>query len=104
MANLEIIGFPQSTFVRVARMVCAEKGVPYELRAVPPHSPDVTAIHPFGKIPAMRHDGLELCESKAIASYIDRTFGGPKLIPEDPRQAAEVEQWVAHMGGKPKKR
>jgi glutathione S-transferase len=95
MANLEIIGFPQSTFVRVARMACEEKGVPYELKAAPPHAAEVTAIHPFGKIPAMRHDGLELCESKAIATYIDRTFGGPKLIPEDPRQAAEVEQWVS---------
>ena len=27
MANLEIIGFPQSTYVRVARMACEEKGV-----------------------------------------------------------------------------
>jgi glutathione S-transferase len=95
MANLEIIGFPRSTFVRVVRMACEEKGVPYELTAAPPHAPEVTAIHPFGKIPAMRHDGLELCESKAIATYIDRTFGGPKLIPDDPKQAAEVEQWVS---------
>jgi glutathione S-transferase len=95
MADLEIIGFPQSTFVRVARMTCEEKGIPYELKAVPPHSPEVTAIHPFGKIPAMRHGDLQLCESSAIARYLDRTFGGPKLIPEEPRAAAQVEQWVS---------
>jgi glutathione S-transferase len=95
MANLEIIGFPQSTFVRVARMACEEKGIPYELKPVPPHSPEVKAIHPFGKIPAMRHGDLELCESRAIAGYLDRSFDGPKLIPDDPRKAAEVEQWVS---------
>ena len=58
MANLEIIGFPQSTYVRVARMACEEKGVAYDLRPAPPHSPEVLAIHPFGKIPAMRHGDI----------------------------------------------
>ncbi len=95
MAQLEIIGIPQSTYVRVARMVCEEKGVPYDLKPAAPHSPEIDAIHPFGKVPAMRHGDIELCESKAIASYIDRVFGGPKVIPDDPKQAAEVEQWVS---------
>src|SRR5205085_5280425 len=52
-------------------------------------------IHPFGKIPVMRHDGVTLCESKAIASYIDRAFDGPKVNPEDPKLGAKVEQWVS---------
>lgn len=95
MANVEIIGFPQSTYVRVARMACEEKGVPYDLRPAPPHSPEVLAIHPFGKIPAMRHGDFELFESKAIGTYLDRMFPGPRLIPEDARNAALAEQWVS---------
>jgi glutathione S-transferase len=95
MAKVEIIGMPQSTFVRVVRMTCEEKGVPYELTAARPHSPEINAVHPFGKVPGMRHGDLELCESKAIATYLDRTFGGTKVIPEDPAQAAHVEQWVS---------
>lgn len=96
MANLEIIGIPQSTYVRVVRMVCEEKGVAYDYKPdAPPHSPAVDAIHPFGKVPVMRHGDLTLCESKAIATYIDRSFGGAKVIPDDPRLAAEVEQWVS---------
>lgn len=95
MANVEIIGFPQSTYVRVARMACEEKGVPYDLKPAAPHSPDVLAIHPFGKIPAMRHGDFELFESKAIGTYLDRAFPGPRLIPEDPRVAAMTEQWVS---------
>jgi glutathione S-transferase len=43
----------------------------------------------------MRHGDVTLCESKAIASYIDGVFDGPKVIPEDPRLGAQVEQWVS---------
>jgi glutathione S-transferase len=95
MANVEIIGFAPSTYVRAVRMVCEEKGIPYDLKPAAPHAPDVTAIHPFGKIPVMRHGDFELCESKAIATYLDLAFPGPKLIPTDPRHAALTEQWVS---------
>jgi glutathione S-transferase len=95
MPNVEIIGFAPSTYVRTARMVCEEKAIPYDLKPAAPHSPDVAAIHPFGKIPVMRHGDFELCESKAIATYLDLTFPGPKLIPTDPRHAALTEQWVS---------
>jgi glutathione S-transferase len=95
MPNVEIIGFAPSTYVRTARMVCEEKAIPYDLNPAPPHSPEVAAIHPFGKIPVMRHGDFELCESKAIATYLDLVFPGPKLIPTDPRHAALTEQWVS---------
>ena len=95
MSSVEIIGVPQSNFVRVVRMVCEEKSIRYALTAVPPHSAAVAAIHPFGKIPAMRHGEVELFESKAIATYLDRVFDGPRLIPDEPVLAATVEQWVS---------
>src|SRR5580704_7535382 len=95
MAKIEIIGIPQSTYTRVVRMACEEKGVDYDLKVAPPHTPEVDAIHPFGKVPVMRHGDLELCESKAIATYLDRAFPGPALIPADPRLAALTEEWVS---------
>ena len=95
MPALEIIGIPQSNYVWAVRMVCEEKGVPYDYKPERPHTPAVDAIHPFGKVPVMRHGDLELCESKAIATYIDRVFDGPKVIPEDAKRAAQVEQWVS---------
>src|SRR4051794_38406991 len=99
MPALEIIGAPQSNYVWAVRMVCEEKGVPYEHKAERPHTAAVDAIHPFGKIPVMRHGDVELCESKAIATYIDRVFDGPKVIPDDAKLAAQVEQWVS-LGNK----
>ena len=95
MPELQIIGGPASNFVWVCRIACAEKGVPYSLVPVMPHTPDVDAIHPFGKIPVMRHGAVTLCESRAICLYIDRAFDGPPLLPADPAAAARVEQWIS---------
>lgn len=90
MADIEIYGAPQSTYVRIAWMTCEEKNAPYVIRPAAPHSAVVLAIHPFGRIPVMRHGDVELFESKAIATYIDRTFEGPMLIPADAYGAARV--------------
>jgi glutathione S-transferase len=95
MPELEIIGAPQSNFVRTVRLACAEKLVPYTLNPAFPHSPDVDAIHPFGKIPVMRHGDVALAETKAICTYIDLAFDGPPLIPRDPIGAAQTEQWIS---------
>jgi glutathione S-transferase len=95
MADVEIFGIAQSSYVRTVRMACEEKGVPYTLRSVVPRTPEARRMHPFGKIPAMRHGDITLFESKAISTYIDRAFAGPKLIPDDALIAATVEQWVS---------
>ena len=43
----------------------------------------------------LRHGNVALCESRAICHYIERTFGGPALIPEDAFGAAQTEQWIS---------
>src|SRR5215475_14425009 len=95
MSDLQIIGAPASNFVWVTRIACAEKGVPYTFVPTLPHTPEVRAIHPFGKIPVARHGAVALCESRAICLYIDRAFPGPALVPADPAGAALVEQWLS---------
>ena len=95
MAKLQIIGAPFSSYVWAVRMACAEKGVDYDLIPAGLHSREVMEIHPFGKVPVMRHGEVALFESKAIATYIDKAFPGPKLIPDDVVGAADVEQWVS---------
>ena len=100
MPELEIIGVPLSNYVRSLRMMCEEKGVPYRINPALPHSPDVNAIHPAGQIPCMRHGDVKLFESKAIANYIDKMFSGPNLFPDNPIEAAKVEQWVSYCNVK----
>lgn len=95
MAKPEIIGASRSTYTRVVCMVCEEKGIEYVLTEAQLGAPEIRAIHPFGKMPVLRHGDFELCESKAIATYLDRAFPGPQLIPSDVRLAALTEQWVS---------
>ena len=95
MTKPEIIGSARSTYTRVVRMVCEEKGIEYALTERMLGASELVAIHPFGKMPVLRHGDFVLCESKAIATYLDRSFPGPPLIPSDPRLAALTEQWVS---------
>jgi glutathione S-transferase len=95
MSDVEILGFPQSNFVWMARIACAEKGVAATLTPASPHSPEVYAINPYGKIPALRHGDFAVAETRAICAYIDRAFPGPALTPEDPKLAAKMDQWCS---------
>jgi glutathione S-transferase len=95
MQKPEIIGSIRSTYTRVVCMVCEEKGIDYVLTERPLRAPEILAIHPFGKMPVLRHGDVTLCESKAIATYLDRRFPAPYVFPSDPRLAALTEQWVS---------
>jgi glutathione S-transferase len=95
MAELEIIGVPFSNFVWAVRACCEEKGVAYTLTPSRPHTPEVLAVHPFGKIPAMRHGEVTLGETRAIIGYIDAAFPGKKLLPQEPVAMAHAEQWLS---------
>ena len=95
MSELQIVGVPQSNYVWVARIACHEKGVSYTLVPVMPHTPEVDAVHPLGKIPALRHGDVTLAESRAICFYIDHAFNGPPLVSRDPVEGARTEQWIS---------
>jgi glutathione S-transferase len=95
VATPEIIGSIKSTYTRTACMVCEEKGIEYVLTETPLHAPELFAIHPFGKMPVLRHGDVDLFESKAIATYLDRSFPAPFVFPSDPHLAALTEQWVS---------
>jgi glutathione S-transferase len=97
MAKVEILGMPVSNYVWTTRIACAEKGIEHELVNVRPHSPEIDAIHPLGKMPVLRHGDVELFESKAILTYIDKAFDGPALAPTDAVGAAQVEQWTSFV-------
>jgi glutathione S-transferase len=95
VAKPEIIGSTRSSYTRVVRMVCEEKGIGYDLTETLLGAAEIRALHPFGKMPVLRHGDLVLCESKAIATYLDRAFDRPRLIPSEPREAALTEQWIS---------
>jgi glutathione S-transferase len=95
MSKPEIIGSSRSTYTRAVLMVCEEKGIDYVLTEKPLHAPEIRAIHPFGRMPVLRHGDVELFESKAIVTWLDRNFPAPLVLPSEPRLAALTEQWVS---------
>jgi glutathione S-transferase len=60
MQRVQIIGAPFSSYVWIVRMALEEKQVPYDLIPERMHSAEVLPIHPFGKIPVMRHGDVTL--------------------------------------------
>jgi len=100
MSELILYGAPMSTYVWSARMACVEKGVPHRLESRryrhmdALQSPEHLALHPFGKMPAMRHGDLVLYETAAICRYVDAAFDGPPLQPAEPAAVGRMEQWI----------
>jgi glutathione S-transferase len=95
MSDLVFFGVPGSPYVRMPLLACEEKGVAYRLEALAPgqsKEPAYLARHPFGRIPAMEHDGFGLYEAQAMLRYIDEAFDGPPLQPTDPKARARMSQ------------
>jgi glutathione S-transferase len=91
-------GYHYSVYLRIARLALTEKGVGYERVEVNPFAPEIPAdylaLHPFGRVPTLVHDGFVLYETGAITRYIDRAFGGPALQPRDARALARMDQII----------
>ncbi|HRI18143.1 MAG TPA: SRPBCC domain-containing protein [Burkholderiaceae bacterium] len=94
-ATLTLLGDPRSTFTRTVLMGLAEKGVAATLQRCAPHTPEILAVHPFGRIPALRDGEFALFETSAILRYIDESFDGPALMPATIADRARCEQWVS---------
>ncbi|CDX59857.1 Glutathione S-transferase III [Mesorhizobium plurifarium] len=97
MAKPTLYGADYSVYVRIARMALEEKGVGYELVPLDIFAAEgipawYLELHPFGRIPALEHDGFRLFETGAITRYVDEAFDGPALQPADARARARMSQ------------
>jgi glutathione S-transferase len=97
--TMKVYGHPFSGGTRLVLMALAEKKVEHELVvldfAKADHKkPEHLARQPFGKVPAIEHDGFTLFESRAIARYIGETFPGAAFAPTDAKQRALMVQWI----------
>ncbi|AZV22450.1 MAG: glutathione S-transferase family protein [Mesorhizobium sp.] len=97
-----VYGAEYSVYVRIVRLVLAEKGIDYELVPVDVFAAEGVPAwyfehHPFGRIPAFCYDGFRLFETNAIARYIDEAFDGPALQPADARGRARMGQIIGML-------
>ncbi len=96
---LTIYGHPMSTCTRKVLTTVTELALPHELHLVDfaksehkqePH----LSRQPFGRIPAIDHDGFAMFESRAICRYLNEVGGGA-LAPADAHGRARMEQWLS---------
>jgi glutathione S-transferase len=97
MADPVVYGFPRSTFVNIVRMVLTHKEVPYLFHDLEPDmgKPRHLALHPFDRVPILRHGDFTLYETSAIVAYLDDTFPRRPLQPSDTASRARVNQWIS---------
>ena len=95
MSEVTLYGPPQSTYVRTARMILEEKGVAYDLDEIEFGSESHKALHPFARVPVFTQSEVQLFETLAIGYYVNATFAGPALAPDNAAARARMLQWIS---------
>jgi glutathione S-transferase len=95
MSEFVVYSIPGSPYGRAVVATLKEKGAGFRYVPVAPgdfrQAPHIHR-HPFGKVPALEHDGFMLYETQAILRYLDRVAPQPALTPADPKAAARMDQ------------
>jgi glutathione S-transferase len=101
MPDVTLFGFPRSVYVQMAGIVLTHKEVPYAFHdlEIEMNMPAHVALHPFERVPILRHGDFVVYETAAIVRYVDDAFDGPKLTPADPQQRARMNQWISAVNG-----
>jgi len=97
MPEITVFGFPRSVYVQIPRLILTHKEVPYTFQDLEQEmgTPTHLALHPFDRVPILQQGDFTLCETSAIATYLDDVFDVPKLTPEDPQKRARMNQWIS---------
>jgi glutathione S-transferase len=100
MADLIFYTNPQSRG-RIVRWMLEEIGAPYETEVVPydqMKSDRYLAIHPLGKVPAIKHRDHVVTECAAICAYLADVFPEAGLGPRDDEKA-DYYRWLFFTAG-----
>ncbi len=91
----KVLGMAKSRSTRVV-WTLEEIGTPYEHIPVMPHSEEVLAHHPLGKVPILLTDEGPLLESSAICTWLADRHAEANLIPAPgTRSRAEHDMFTA---------
>jgi glutathione S-transferase len=100
MADLIFYTNPQSRG-RIVRWMLEEVGQPYETEVIPydqMKSERYLAIHPLGKVPAIKHNGHILTECAAICTFLADVFPEAMLGPRADEKA-DYYRWLFYAAG-----
>ena len=81
------------------RLVLLEKGLEARLTEIDFKNKPARflAVSPYGRVPALAHDGTVVYESAIINEYLDETFPAVRLMPAAPALRAFVRIWIDYL-------
>lgn len=92
-----LYGYFRSSCSWRVRIAFALKGIEYDQVPVnlikdggQQHTDQYISVNPMKQVPAVKIDGITLCQSLAVIHYIDETRPGTRLLPADPKTRAQV--------------
>jgi glutathione S-transferase len=95
MSSFVVHTIPGSPAARAVMATLIEKGASFRVAGLAPGAHKVDphlSRHPFGKMPVLQHEDFTLYETQAILRYLERVRPSPPLVPEEPRDAARMDQ------------
>jgi len=101
--GVKLYGVWGSPFSRRVEIALKLKGIPYDYAEedLQNKSPDVLKYNPVHKkIPVLVHNGKPIAESHVILEYIDETWPGYAIMPEDPYDRAMARFWAKFIDDK----
>ena len=97
---MKLYDFELSGNCHKIRMMLSFLNIDYEkinidLRTKDQFDTDFVALNPLHKVPVLDDDGFVIRDSVAILIYLARQYGKSDWYPDDPRQMAEIQQWLS---------
>jgi glutathione S-transferase len=101
---ITLYDYVDSPHARRIRILLREKSLCWQTVAIDMarlahKAPDFLAINPNGELPVLRHGDRIICDSQLIAEYLDHTYRGNPLYPDDAFAMAQVRMWLALESG-----
>lgn len=86
-------GFPYSNYHNIVKHALMLKGIEFEERITYPGTPELLAVNPAGKVPAMTTaEGTHLGESSVLVEYLEDAYPEQSLYPQDAEEKAKIRQ------------
>ena len=95
MKDIQLYGFPGSTYLRTVQMVCEHKGITYSQKPLEFREKSHEALHPFLRMPVLKSNDFILFESLAICSYLEDIQPENPVIPKEGKLKYFTLQWVS---------
>jgi len=90
---MKLYGNALSPYVARVLLVVRHKNLDIPLAEAPGgslKSAAYLAINPYGKMPALEHEGVHIIESEVICEYLEEVFPSPAMLPGDAVERARI--------------